>query len=318
MQKDPDFDKQMKPMLFPAALDDCGAMCAAYCRLSIRTKARYDKVIERYMEQVNKQYRIGDDNIFARTRPHKATVWLDDMYMGIPVLAWYGAMKGDTAYLADAINQVMAFKKRMWVPEKKLFRHGWVQEMSQHPAFHWARANGWAILTMCEVLDAMQYAGYTTHRDDILLLLRQHIEGLCALQDKSGRWHQLLNDPTSYLETSASAIYTYCLAHAICEGWVDALTYGAQTILAWQAVRTQINERGQVMNTCVGTGMGFEPAFYCYRPVHPMAAHGYGPMIWAGAEIMRMLDVTHPKMNDSAIHFYSKEQTSDQPIFYEE
>ncbi|MBR6192451.1 MAG: hypothetical protein IKQ68_09885 [Prevotella sp.] len=64
--------------------------------------------------------------------------------------------------------------------------------------------------------------------------------------------------------------------------------------------------------------MGFDPAFYAYRPVHRMAAHGYGPMIWATSEVRRMLAVSHPKMNDSAVHFYEKEQKIDKPIFSED
>ena len=63
--------------------------------------------------------------------------------------------------------------------------------------------------------------------------------------------------------------------------------------------------------------MGFDRAFYCHRPVHVMAAHGYGPVIWAGGEIIRLLETTHPKMNDSAIHFYPTEQTAKEPIFSE-
>ena len=49
-----------------------------------------------------------------------------------------------------------------------------------------------------------------------------------------------------------------------------------------------------VQDVCVGTGMGFDPAFYAYRPTHPMAAHGYGPVIWAGAEMLRLLRQQHP------------------------
>lgn len=326
------YDPQMRTMLQPGALDDCGAMCAAYCRLSLdRPRKTFEPVIDRYMNQIWKQYRIGDDHIFARVRPHYNTVWLDDMYMGIPSLAWYGCLKGDTASVHDAVRQIRAFKRRMWMPEYQLFRHGWVEEMNPHPFFPWGRANGWAILTLCEVLDAMQrahrslqmaskrdYSEYDTDREFVLDLLRQHLEGLCAKQDKTGFWHQLLNDPTSYLETSATAIFTYCLAHAICEGWIDALAYGAQTLLAWNAVSTQINDRGQVENTCVGSGMGFDPAFYCYRPVHPMAAHGYGPVIWAGGEVIRLLTSKYPKMNDSAVHFYPTEQKTDKLFFSEE
>ena len=82
-----------------------------------------------------------------------------------------------------------------------------------------------------------------------------------------------------------------------------------------QAVSTQINAEGQVEGTCVGTGMAFAPAFYYYRPVNVYAAHGYGPVIWAGAEMINLLNKQHPKMNDSAIQFYRTEQKTQEPIF---
>ena len=336
------YDRQMRPLVMPHSLDDAGAMCAAYCRLQLSTPFSRRKgdggeaIIKGYMARIRKIYRLGDDNIYARWFPHYNSVWLDDMFMGIPPLAWYGALKSDTASIGDAVRQIQAFKSRMWVQlpsiggtEQGLFRHGWVEEMNPHPFFPWGRANGWAILTMCEVLDAINSlerrdgssefaSALDAYKEEILDLLRQHIAGLCAVQDKSGLWHQLLNDPSSFLETSASAIFTYCLAHAICEGWIDPIAYGAQTLLAWNAVSTQINEQGQVLGTVVGSGMGFDRAFYCHRPVHPMAAHGYGPVIWAGGEIIRMLQQTHPKMNDSAVHFYPTEQLSRNSIFNEQ
>lgn len=318
LSKNMSFDDQMRKVCFPTALDDAGSMCAGFIRLSMveNSNKEYQRIIDRYINHVyNKQYRLKD-GILARIRPHYNTVWLDDMYMGIPCLAWYGKLSSKKEYYDEALKQVQLFKKRMWVPEKKLFRHGWVEEMPTHPCYPWGRANGWAILTLCEVLDALpaDYPG----RDEVLDLLRQHIEGLCSLQDKTGLWHQLLDRPDTYLETSATAIYTYCLAHAINEGWIDALTYGAQTILAWNATATKVNEQGQVVGTCVGSGMGFDPAFYSYRPVHVMAAHGYGPVIWAGGEIIRMINKTHPKMNDSALHFYPTEQKTNSPIFSEQ
>ena len=58
-------------------------------------------------------------------------------------------------YLSEAVRQIFQFADRMWVPGKNLFRHGWVEGMRDHPAFHWGRANGWALLTMCEVLDVL-------------------------------------------------------------------------------------------------------------------------------------------------------------------
>ncbi len=313
----PLLDTQMRRVVMPTALDDAGAMCVAIIRLKMNQDIGEDfsTLIENYIDYImNKEYRLADGT-FARNRPHHNTVWLDDMYMGVPALAWYGRYSGNSRYTDEAVRQIRGFKSRMWVPEKKLFRHGWVESMDVHPAFHWGRANGWAILTLCEVLDAIPENHAA--RPEILDLLRQHVAGLTALQSGEGFWHQLLDRNDSYLETSATAIYTYCIAHAINRGWIDAEAYGPVAMLGWNAVSTQINEHGQIEGTCVGTGMGFDPAFYCYRPVHVMAAHGYGPAIWAGAEIIRLLQNQHPKMNDSAVQFYRSEQKTDEPIFSE-
>ena len=238
---------------------------------------------------------------------------LDDMFMGIPPIAWYGKLKNESRYYDEAVRQIMLFKKRMWVEEKNLFRHGWVEAMDEHPAFFWGRANGWALLTMTEVLDALpkDHPG----RGEVMELYRKHAKGLAALQGSEGFWHQLLDRNDSYLETSATAIYVYCMAHGINEGWLSPLAYGPAVILGWNAVCSKINAQGQVLDTCVGTGMGFDPAFYYYRPVSPYAAHGYGPVIFAGAEVIRLLATSHPRLNDSAIQFYTDDMSSFGPIF---
>ena len=300
----------------PHALDDAGAVCAAMCKaLVMNPKLNYRKQIDHYMDYIlHHEYRLADGT-FARKRPMYNSVWLDDMFMGISPIARYAMVDKSHAneYYTEAVNQILGFKKRMWVPERKLFRHGWVESMQSHPAFHWGRANGWAILTLCEVLDVLpeDYPG----RAEVLSLLREHIEGLAALQGGDGFWHQLLDRNDSYLETSATAIYTYCMAHAINKGWIDAKVYGPVAVLGWHAVTSKINAEGQVEGVCVGTGMGFDPAFYYYRPVNVFAAHGYGPAIWAGAEIIQLLKCQHPRMNDSAVLFYDEEPQAKGAIF---
>jgi rhamnogalacturonyl hydrolase YesR len=315
-----EIDPQMKQILAPQALDDAGAVCAAMIKFSVKDKSvDLTPLIDNYMDFIlNKEYRLADGT-FARTRPQHNTVWLDDMFMGIPPIACYSLL-GDAAQQksrqSEAVRQVLQFADRMWVPEKKLFRHGWVEDMGDHPAFHWGRANGWALLTMCEVLDVLPES--YPQRDKILNLFREHVRGLAALQSGEGFWHQLLDRNDSYLESSATAIYTYCMAHAINRGWIDAMAYGPVVTLAWHALTTIINDKGQVDKTCVGTGMAFDPAFYYYRPVNVYAAHGYGPVIWAGAEMINLLNSQHPKMNDSAVQFYRTEQKTTAPIFHVE
>ena len=307
-------ETNIRRVIDPHALDDAGAVCCSMIKALLKDASLpLRPLIDNYVDYImNKEYRLSDGT-FARLRPQKNTVWLDDMFMGIPTVAYMGRLTGDTKYYDEAARQVLQFAQRMWVPEKKLFRHGWVEDMQFHPSFHWGRANGWAILTMCEVLDVLP----ADHPQcpQILHLLCQHAEGLAALQHHDGFWHQLLDRSDTYLETSATAIYAYCLAHAVNQGWLDAKAFGPVALLAWRAVAGSVNERGQVENVCVGTGMGFDAAFYAYRPVHTMAAHGYGPTIWAGAEVIRLLQKQHPKQNDSAVQFYDAEVPTSQPIF---
>jgi rhamnogalacturonyl hydrolase YesR len=293
----------VRSVLEPRALDDAGSMCAAMIK-TLRTgglKSDVRPIIDNYINYImTKEFRLKDGTL-ARNRPQPNTLWLDDLYMSLPALVQMGKLIGDVKYFNEAVKQFRLFSKRMFNKEKGLYMHGWVQDMNPHPQFYWARANGWALLTKIELLDALP-ENYPA-RKEIISQLRAHINGLVTRQDGTGFWHQLLDKNDTYLETSATAIYAYCIAHAINKGWIDVKAYGPMALLAWNAVNTKVNDKGQVEGTCVGTGMGFDPAFYYFRPVNNYAAHGYGPALLAGAEMIRLLK-NHPyEINDSSVQF---------------
>jgi unsaturated rhamnogalacturonyl hydrolase len=291
----------------PHALDDAGAVCASMIkaqRSGLTTNLR--PMIDNYMNYVfTKEYRFKDGTI-GRNRPQKNTLWLDDLYMYVPAVAQMGKLTGDKKYFDDAVKQVLAYSKRMFNEKKGLYMHGWVESMETHPEFRWGRANGWAILAMSELLDVLpeNHPG----RAAVLQQFKEHAKGIAGYQTGSGFWHQLLDREDSYLETSATAIYSYCIAHACNKGWLDPMTYAPMSILAWNAVSTKINDKGQVEGTCVGTGMAFDPAFYYHRPVNVFAAHGYGPAILAGAEIIELLNNFSFEINDSALQLKEKKK----------
>lgn len=305
---DDDFIKRKKILnqpILPHALDDAGAVCAAMIksqRSGLNNNLR--PLIDHYIDYVfTKEYRLPDGTL-ARNRPQKNTLWLDDLYMGVPAIAQMGKLTGEIRYFDDAVNQVKLFAGRMFNKEKKLYMHGWVESMETHPEFRWARANGWALLAKTELLDVLpeNHPGRTF----VLQQLKTHINGLLNYQSGTGFWHQLIDREDSYLETSATAIYVYCIAHACSKGWIDPMTYAPAAMLAWNAVQTKINAQGQVEGTCVGTGMAFDPAFYYYRPVNVYAAHGYGPVLMAGAEILQLLNQFQFEINDSSLQLLKK------------
>jgi unsaturated rhamnogalacturonyl hydrolase len=290
----------LRNLVAPRALDDCGAMCAAMIKAKrAGSKADLQPLIETAINYImTKEYRLRDATL-ARNRPQPDTIWLDDLFMSVPALAQMGKQTGERKYYDEACKQVLSYARRMFNRERGVFMHGWVESMTEHPEFRWARANGWAFMTEVELLEVLPERH--PQRQQILDLLRAHAKGLAAYQSGAGFWHQLLDREDSYLETSATAIYTYAYARAINRGWIDAKAYGPMTLLAWNAVSTKINARGQVEGTCVGTGMAFDPTFYYFRPVSAYAAHGYGPVLLAGAEVITLLKSRRFEINDSSV-----------------
>jgi unsaturated rhamnogalacturonyl hydrolase len=279
---------QVRSIVSPASLDDSGSMCAAMIKAKRAGVAKnVQPMIDNYGEYISKkQLRLADGTL-ARSRPFPNTLWLDDLYMSVPALAQMGKATGETRYYDDAVKQILQFSDRMFVKEKGLYIHGWVEGMDVHPAFHWARANGWALMAKTELLEALpeNHPG----RARILELYRAHVRGLADCQSGQGLWHQLLNRNDSYLETSSSAIFAYCIARGINRGWISRDSHLQMLQLAWNAVAAKVNAQGQVEGTCIGTGLQFDPMFYYYRPTSVLAAHGYGTVLQAGAEMINLL-----------------------------
>jgi len=291
----------LKGLISPKALDDIGAMAMAV----IKAKgAGYGKdvsfITQRASDFILKEEHRLPDRTLVRIRPLKNTLWLDDVYMAIPALLQLGKFTGNPAYFDEAVFQFNAYRKRMFNAQLGIFMHGYLEDAEAHPEFHWARANGWALLTTVEMLEFLpaNHPG----RPEVLAQLKNHLKGLMSYQDGTGFWHQLLDKNDSYLETSATAIYTYAIAKSVNMGWLDPRIYAPAALLGWNAVATKVNLAGQVEGTCVGTGLAWDPAFYYFRPISPFAAHGYGPVLLAGAAVMQMVSEKEFKINDSAVH----------------
>lgn len=289
----------------PRSLDDAGSMCAAFMR------ARTNKIgpdlsanIARCTDWVaNKQVRLKDGTL-ARNRPQAWSLWGDDAYMGIPALAEAG--KYD-----DAVNNVLNMSKYLFNPQMGVYAHGWNADNPDAPRFYWSRSNGWVVMAMSDLLDVLpkSHPGYIK----VLTQLRAALRGISEQQSGTGLWHQMIDRHDSFLETSASAMFTYVIAHAVNEGWIKPSTYGSVAQAGWNALSAKINAEGQVEGTCVGTTFAGDQAYYYNRPTSVNALHGYGPMLLAGAEMIRMLK--NPKIaieyRVRTYHYMDKGSTTD-------
>jgi rhamnogalacturonyl hydrolase YesR len=300
----------MVKIIDPTSLDDSGAMCAALIKAR-RANVGPDlmPVIDTWGQYIaTKQFRL-DDGTLARHRPQPQSVWADDCYMSIPALAQLGKLTGESRYFDDAARQSLGFARHLFNADKGIYMHGRNLNQPDNPEFYWARANGWAMMSTVELLDVLPENH--PQRDAVLKLLRAHVKSIATLQSGQGLWHQMLDKPETFLETSASAMFVFSMAKAINRGWISPVSYGSVALTGWNALTTKVNEKGQVEGTCVATTFASDNVYYYNRRTSPTAPHGYGPMILAGAEIIRL--VQNPafeiRFGNGTFHFVPRSAT---------
>jgi len=266
-------------------LDACGAMGAGLWDVNaLANKPAYKAYLQRAADYItNKQLRLSDGTL-CRPNPRYRTMWADDLFMSVPLLARMGRSTGDTKYFDDGIKQVENFNKYLYDNRTGLFFHNYYEDVDMQGVGHWGRANGWLAVAQAQLLDQLP-ANHPKRPELIKLLLRQ-ISGFARYQDQTGLWHQLLDKPDSYLETSVTAMYIYTVAHAVNEGWINA-KYMTIADEGWKGLITKITADGQMQDVCIGTNMDEALKFYYTRPTELNDTHGLGAFLLAGTEMLK-------------------------------
>ncbi len=287
-------------------LDHCGAIGAALI------KANATKPDERYREGIDlaathiltRQLRLADGTL-ARPRPMPVALWIDDAYMSIPFLAQLGRTTGETKYFDDAARQVIGMSARLFNRENGLFDHSWFADMEDDARFYWGRGDGWMMVAMAELLSVMP----ETHPDrgKVLEIFRRGARGAVETQGSTGLWHQLLDKTDSYLETSASAMFTFAIARGVNRGWLP-VSYAPVAQSGWRALEQRIRPDGQVEGICVGTTAAYDAVYYYNRPTELSAMQGYGPTLMAGAEVITMIRSFDIRRVNNTFYYNRKQQ----------
>jgi unsaturated rhamnogalacturonyl hydrolase len=267
-------------------LDDCGAMGASVIEVYLHDRQdRYRSYIDQAAaHMLTRQTRL-EDGTFARSFPHKWTLWSDDLYMSISFLSRMGELTGDGKYFDDAVMQVINFQKYTFDTRAGIMHHCWYSDVQRPGVAFWGRANGWALLAQIDLLDRLP----KNHpkRVQLLDILRRHILGVARYQSGEGLWHQLLDKTDSYLETSCSAMFTYAIARSVNRGYIER-RYASIAQRGWEGVMAKIRPDGQVEGVCTGTSVSDDLVYYYRRPAPLNDVHGIGAVLLAGTEILQM------------------------------
>jgi len=272
-----------------SSLDHCGSIGAALIEAyQYNQDYRYREMIDTVSDYImHRQFRLSDGTL-ARQRPQKESLWTDDFYMCIPFLVRMGKLTGDTKYYDEALKQAVQLSSHLFVWEKQLYDHGWNANAGEYdPNIFWGRANGWAMMAMTTLLDVLpqDYPG----REKILTIYRAHIKGVSELQSSNGLWFNILDKNDTYPESSCSAMFVYSIAKAVNEGWIDH-TYASVALAGWNGLTMYITPEGEIENMCAGTTFSADMVYYYHRPASREALHGYGPVLLAGSETIRLIN----------------------------
>ncbi len=172
-------------------------------------------------------------------------VWSDSFYMAPPFLAVAGQPE-------EAIRQIEGLRKLLWNPHKKLFSHKWDESKQVFARQEcWGVGNGWAAAGLARVIHALpgsmeaeryRLAGYT----------REVIDGCLACQRVDGLFHNIVDDPTSFVETNLAQMLAYTIYRGVATGWLERGYLEAADQMREAAI-AKVDENGLVQGVCGST-----------------------------------------------------------------
>lgn len=213
------------------------------------------------------------DGLTTQTR-----YWIDDMYMITILQVQAYRATGDKVYLDRAALEMVAYLDRLQKPNG-LFYHG-----PEFP-FFWGRGNGWVAAGMAELMTELP--ADHPKRERIMKSYKEMMASLLKFQDADGVWHQLIDHPESYQESSCTAMFAFAMITGAKQGWLKDKAYAESARKGWLGLQKFIDADGNVDKVCVGTGQTNSLQFYLTRPTQKGDPHGQAPALWCAMALLR-------------------------------
>ena len=277
------------------------------------------KLLKTLFKQLQNQPRTKE-GVFWHKAIYANQVWLDGIFMGLPFYTEAAPMllkpKKVKKTYEDIIDQIVKTDRRTFDAKTGLWKHAWDET---HTAFWadketgqskhtWARAMGWYVMAMIEVLDNLP--ADHPRRGEVIDVFKRAMTALVKHQDKkTGVWFDVLDvkDPRNYLESTASSMYAYCLLKGARKGYLDD-SFRQAGIKAFNGivnefVRVNADKTISLTRCCEVSGLGPAPGpyvekpnfkrdgsfdYYMSEPIRDNDGKGVGPFIWAALEMEQL------------------------------
>jgi unsaturated rhamnogalacturonyl hydrolase len=169
-------------------------------------------------------------------------IWVDAFYMAPPFLAVAG-------HPQEAVKQVLGYRKILWDRDKKLYYHIWDEDKHQFERkLFWGVGNGWAAAGMSRVIKALPDS---MEREKALIagFIGELLDGCLKHQRADGLFHDILDDPTTFIETNTAQMLSYAIYRGVKGGWLDR-AYLRHADRMRTAVYQKVDSFGLVQGVC--------------------------------------------------------------------
>jgi len=236
---------------------------------------------------------------FWHKRQYPNQMWLDGLYMAEPFYAEYAATFHEPQDFADITKQFVLMERHARDPKTGLLYHGWDESKKQawankttgDSATFWARATGWYMMALVDVLP--YYPANDPGRAQLIAILNRTAAAIARVQDpQTGLWYQVLNKAGkkgNYFESSAAEMFVYALAKGVRLGYLppkyaSVAARGYHGILE-RFVRNDKDGTLTIRDTVRGTGVGGSYAYYVSVPTRSSDPRGVGAFLLASSEM---------------------------------
>ena len=241
------------------------------------------------MFMADEQFKVLSADEYAKLKPEEkewysmgytsqSRFWMDDMYMITMIQTQAYRATGNLKYIDRAAHNMVAYLDKLQQPNG-LFHHA-----PDVPIF-WGRGDGWLAAGMAELLRDMPLDNI--YRPKIMAGYKKMMASLLKYQDSEGMWHQIIDDPKAWKETSCTGMFTFAFITGVKNGWLDAKTYAPAARKAWIALCGYINEDGDVSDICEGTNKKNDYQYYLDRKKRTGDLHGQAPLLWCVSAFLR-------------------------------
>ncbi len=222
-------------------------------------------------------------------RLNESEMWIDTLFMTVLFLNKMGQKYNRQDWIDESIHQVLIHIKYLYDKKSGLFFHGWsFNENSNFGEIFWCRGNSWFTFGILDYIDMFAGEMNPGLKKFLVDTFKAQVNALAKYQSKSGLWHTVIDDPTSYEEVSGSAAIAAGILTGIRLGILDD-SFKPVGKKAIEAICNNIAKDGTVLNVSGGTGMGYNKEHYKNIIIAPMA-YGQSLTIMALVEALNHVD----------------------------